>query len=596
IKWSYTGGDSLLRVIIGTDNVVSVTTDPSYFGPDTIIFTATNPDGLSSTGAMAVRVNPRIDGPPLWYPLIDEVEVVSGNSTPLFILKQRVKDDFTPFGSLVITPVVNPDPLKPLTVTTIDPAVDSTALTVPTQNNYLTWLYFTATDAGGLSSQSDTIFVDVRDSFSPVWQRIPAVRMETNSIYRDTLNKYISDRDTPLANLTLGFDPASVDSRITVSYDAITTELVIRSSGAPSSSFLTLLASDPLPEGNTTNFSLEVTVAQAFDIEPPDGAITYFFHPVSNRWINYVVVADSTASQFKPNYIKRINLFTVRDEPLAFVQRDSLPGLQTWVAPKKFPAGGVYELTVDLIDYAANVKTLSLDLAVALSKSSGDIFASPDQQLTISYPPLAIENDRLIVLAEMPEPEDLRLPGHTLGASRGAKDRELRVGTIYALDTNLPEPILVTFTYHQEQLSGAYYSFYEVEGTELLKIETYTRGAGQFQADVLTGRDIIFGPSDSRAHDGPLPEGYLLSYPNPFNATLQLRFLLRSGDTGRIVIYNILGREIFSTLKRPFSAGVNGFSWHGINQQGQPVPTGLYFIQVQTDGGTVLTRKVTLLK
>ena len=189
----------------------------------------------------------RFDGPPLWYPLIDEVEVVSDNSTPLFILQQRVKDDFTPFGSLVITPVVNPDPLKPLTVTTINPAVDSTALTVPTQNNSLTWLYFTATDAGGLSSQSDTIFVDVRDSFSPVWQRIPAVRMETNSIYRDTLNKYISDRDTPLANLTLGFDPASVDSRITVSYDAITTELVIRSSGAPSSSFLTLLASDPLP-------------------------------------------------------------------------------------------------------------------------------------------------------------------------------------------------------------------------------------------------------------------------------------------------------------------------------------------------------------
>ena len=154
----------------------------------------------------------------------------------------------------------------------------------------------------------------------------------------------------------------------------------------------------------------------------------------------------------------------------------------------------------------------------------------------------------------------------------------------------------MTLTYNQKRDTDPYYSFYEMDGDRLVKIETYTSTDGHFEAAAKLDRDIVFAPSDTPARNAPLPDAELFCYPNPFNATIQVRFLLRWPDRGRIVIYNLLGREIYTSPRQLLEPGVHAFSWHSIDKRGLPAPSGVYFIRLETDGGKIVTRKVTLLK
>ncbi len=126
--------------------------------------------------------------------------------------------------------------------------------------------------------------------------------------------------------------------------------------------------------------------------------------------------------------------------------------------------------------------------------------------------------------------------------------------------------------------------------------ETYTDGLGHFETVALTGNDIVFAKSVRPAIRSALPESTLLTYPNPFNATLQVRFLLQREDVGSIVIYDLLGREVYASPKETMRAGINSFTWHGMDRVGRSVPSGIYFVRLQTMHGNPITAKVMLLK
>lgn len=583
ITWSATWQGQLYSVTIGADHVVTIATNPLYFGPDTVTFTATNSQDSSSTAQMAVRVIPRSEQPPVWEPMPEFVEIVWPDTIPLFILTDMVRDDFLPGNQLVYAAYSDPDPLKPLIVLMDTAATYQTRIAVPGLGNYTTWLYFTAEDTAGNISPSDTIRVAVRDSYSPVWVQMPTVRMGFNETYRDTLSKYLSDLDTPLSSLAITV--IRDNNLISTAYDPVTMELVIQSQSKGPSAYITLIANDghlPIPNTATTRF--KVIIDQPVDVTPPEGTLTYFFNPVADRWINYVLVADSTAVSKKSTYVKD-NL----EVSLTFIPQDTLPGTQIWRAPKEFTIPGTYSLSVDLFDNANNVRTLPLNHTVSLSKAMGDRFTSPDGRLTVSYPALPISEGKLVILAEESLSADL-------AKQLGVPGDEYLPDKLYALDANLPEPISMTFSTRLAKAAGAYYAFFEVSGDQRTRIETQTDGEGLFEADIVIGRELVFAASEVRAEEGLLPYNDLRLYPNPFNATLQVRFKLRTPEKGRIIIFNILGREVFSTPQATFTAGVNAFQWQGLDQRGGQAPSGLYFIRLVTKGGTVVTRKVMLLK
>lgn len=471
----------------------------------------------------------------------------------------------------------------------INPVTGFARIAVPAVAIYDTWVYFTAEDDMGQISYSDTLWISVKDSYSPVWSQIPLIRMnieQTDSSL--VLQNYLSDRDTPLENLTISY--VNPNPLITVSYNTVTTRVTIIARNIQSDSRLTFTAVDP--EGNSVSAQVRVIVDPLTDFTPPDGNLSYFFNPVADRWIHYILIGDSTTDRIQSTYIHNN-----REESLTFAQQDSLPGTLTWTAPYYFATEGSYSLSVELVDALGNVRRVSQSLSVSLPKGRAADFTSPDGLLTLSYPSPSTPAEGLIIIAEEIDSVNTWHLGAPPRPSFHKSQSRPEPVTIYALDTNLPEDFLVTLTWRSsDNHSDTYYSFFELEGDDPHRIDTYLGPSGEFSAVTSLGRDIIFSASDIPASKAPLPDEELFCWPNPFNSTIQVRFLLRMEDRGQIVIYNLLGQQIFSTSARIFTPGVHTFDWQGVDNHGLSVSSGPYFIRLQTDRGKVLTRKVTLLK
>ncbi|MBN2103587.1 T9SS type A sorting domain-containing protein [bacterium] len=92
-----------------------------------------------------------------------------------------------------------------------------------------------------------------------------------------------------------------------------------------------------------------------------------------------------------------------------------------------------------------------------------------------------------------------------------------------------------------------------------------------------------------------LPVGFSLSaYPNPFNASVTIRYILSGSAPVKITIYNNFGRvvRIFSDRLQP--AGDQHVTWDGRDQHGYALPSGIYICQMKS-AGYLQSVKLTLL-
>jgi hypothetical protein len=104
--------------------------------------------------------------------------------------------------------------------------------------------------------------------------------------------------------------------------------------------------------------------------------------------------------------------------------------------------------------------------------------------------------------------------------------------------------------------------------------------------------------SDSAASvQTTLPTEFKLqqNYPNPFNPTTQIRYDLPKAGHVTLLIFNSLGQEVRRLVDREQPAGYHFATWNGRDQQGKPVPTGVYHYRLQV-GDFVSTKKMMMAK
>ena len=97
--------------------------------------------------------------------------------------------------------------------------------------------------------------------------------------------------------------------------------------------------------------------------------------------------------------------------------------------------------------------------------------------------------------------------------------------------------------------------------------------------------------------DDLLPLEFSLSnaYPNPFNPTVNIDFTIPEQTDVNIQIFDLLGRNVF-THKQEFSTPGNyNFKWHGMNNAGVSVASGIYLVNIQHKS-KVYQQKITFLK
>jgi photosystem II stability/assembly factor-like uncharacterized protein len=92
--------------------------------------------------------------------------------------------------------------------------------------------------------------------------------------------------------------------------------------------------------------------------------------------------------------------------------------------------------------------------------------------------------------------------------------------------------------------------------------------------------------------ENKIPDKYSLSqnYPNPFNPKSKIKFDIAKSGNVKLIIYDILGREITVLVNEKLKAGTYETEWDGTNY-----PSGVYFYKLVTAGYTE-TRKMVLVK
>ena len=125
------------------------------------------------------------------------------------------------------------------------------------------------------------------------------------------------------------------------------------------------------------------------------------------------------------------------------------------------------------------------------------------------------------------------------------------------------------------------------------------------QEKVISANTSAFGRFVILRGDGHLPETDELTlpgmfalhpnYPNPFNPSTTISYSLPEPSDVSIRIFDILGRSVWNKKDFNKNPGIHRITWYGKNTTGQPLASGVYFIEMKANK-FISYRKILLIK
>ena len=93
-------------------------------------------------------------------------------------------------------------------------------------------------------------------------------------------------------------------------------------------------------------------------------------------------------------------------------------------------------------------------------------------------------------------------------------------------------------------------------------------------------------PSTNVKSETSLPTEFVLkgNYPNPFNPSTVISFVVPKTERVSVVVYNLLGQKVKSLFDEETSPGEKSVSWNGTNEAGDTVSSGVYIYKINADG------------
>jgi hypothetical protein len=85
------------------------------------------------------------------------------------------------------------------------------------------------------------------------------------------------------------------------------------------------------------------------------------------------------------------------------------------------------------------------------------------------------------------------------------------------------------------------------------------------------------------------------AFPNPFRPATTIPFTLAREARATVAVYDALGRRVRTLANGLRPSGPQTLEWDGRGDTGGALPSGVYFIRLET-GGTSAVRKVVLLR
>ncbi|MFW6311926.1 MAG: T9SS type A sorting domain-containing protein, partial [Nanoarchaeota archaeon] len=135
---------------------------------------------------------------------------------------------------------------------------------------------------------------------------------------------------------------------------------------------------------------------------------------------------------------------------------------------------------------------------------------------------------------------------------------------------------------------GLYRRINEGGGTDILK--------GCYVNNILFGDTLTNKNSIEKNKEIVSSDFLITAYPNPFNSTIVIKYILQKPSIISIKITNLLGQEVYNLNNNDkISPGTYSFAWQGVNNRGNKVTSGIYFIVI-SDGTSIKTKKIMFLQ
>ncbi len=132
-----------------------------------------------------------------------------------------------------------------------------------------------------------------------------------------------------------------------------------------------------------------------------------------------------------------------------------------------------------------------------------------------------------------------------------------------------------------------------ISGTGVRTAESYNgsaNDAAKLHVDYSTLTSV------SKKKDKTVPEEYaFVSYPNPFNPSTKIEFRIPNSGRVKIVIYDMLGKEVTKLVDDNYENGIYNFVWNANMSGGSQLPSGIYIARIEA-GSYLKSIKMTLLK
>jgi hypothetical protein len=127
------------------------------------------------------------------------------------------------------------------------------------------------------------------------------------------------------------------------------------------------------------------------------------------------------------------------------------------------------------------------------------------------------------------------------------------------------------------------------------RLHVYSQFVGTVYFDDLTIENLGFTAVKDLNKVVPTNFTVFQNYPNPFNPTTTISYSLPNAVPVKVIVYDMLGREIKTLVNATQKAGVQQIVWNGDNNFGRKVSSGIYIYKV-TAGEQVQVKKMIMLK
>jgi hypothetical protein len=112
--------------------------------------------------------------------------------------------------------------------------------------------------------------------------------------------------------------------------------------------------------------------------------------------------------------------------------------------------------------------------------------------------------------------------------------------------------------------------------------------------ELLTEVLDLFGLTETGVNDGVLAFRLEQNRPNPFNPATTIAFELPTAGAVELSVYNAAGRRVTTLVNGHAEAGRRAVTWRGIDDEGKPVASGVYFFRLTHEGESTTTKGVLL--